>query len=78
MSIIPRHIQIKFTLWIKLVESCGIEKVRNEKNRYRDKALKGQRKGQYSIRLNKAYRVFYEEDKKTNTVKLLEVNKHEY
>ena len=64
--------------WVKSVESCGIEEVRNKGNGYKDKALKGRRKGQYSIRLNRAYRVFYEEDKSTNTIKILEINKHGY
>ena len=75
---IPERIRIKLILWVKSVESCGIEEVRNKRNGYRDETLKGQRKGQYSIRLNRAYRAFYEEDKSTNTIKMLEINKHDY
>ena len=78
LSRIPEHIRRKFMLWVKSVEVCGIEKIRNEENGYCDKVLKGQRKGQYSIRLNKEYRAFYREDKSTNTIKILEVNKHDY
>ena len=78
LSKIPKRIRIKLMFWVNLVEKCGIEEVRNEKNGYHDKALKGQRKGQYSIRLNKSYRAFYKEDKRENTITLLEVNKHDY
>jgi proteic killer suppression protein len=47
---------------------------------YHDEPLKGQRKGQRSIRLTKAYRAIYREehDGKVRLVILEEVNKHEY
>ena len=45
----------------------------------RDEALKGNRKGQYSIRLNIAYRAIYQVQSGAVTfVQVLEVNKHDY
>ena len=53
---------------------------RNKKYRgFHDEVLKGKRKGQHSIRLNRSYKAFYELKKnKTIYVYVLEVNKHEY
>jgi hypothetical protein len=47
---------------------------------YHDEPLKGKRNGQSSIRLSKAYRVFYTEFKYEgiNTISIEEINKHEY
>jgi len=47
---------------------------------YHNEPLKGDRKGQRSVRLNKAYRVIYEETESGNVVLIgvQEVNKHEY
>ena len=47
---------------------------------YHDEPLKGDRKGQRSVRLNKGYRVIYEETESGNLVLIAvqEVNKHEY
>ena len=47
---------------------------------YHDEALRGKRKGQRSIRLNRAYRAIYTIDKSGNInfIEILEVNKHEY
>ena len=47
---------------------------------YHDETLKGERKGQRSVRLNKGYRVIYEETETGNIVLISvpEVNKHEY
>jgi len=46
---------------------------------YYDEPLKGKRKGQRSIRLNKAYRAFYVINKNGMIeFEVIEVNKHEY
>ena len=47
---------------------------------YHDEPLKGDRLGQRSIRLNKAYRAIYiqEKDGAINLIIIEEVNKHEY
>lgn len=76
---IPVHIASKLEYWINAVEKYGIEVVRKVRG-YHDEPLKGDRKGQRSIRLNKAYRAIYIETK-THEVRLIlivEVNKHDY
>ena len=47
---------------------------------FNDESLKGDRKGQRSIRLSKSYRAIYELDKREvlKFLKIVEVNKHEY
>jgi len=61
--------------WITFIEKDGLEKIRQIRG-YRDEALKGERKGQRSSRLNKAYRVIYKED--GTILEIIEVNNHEY
>lgn len=57
----------------------GIDKMRTIPG-FNDEALKGDRRGQRSIRLNKAYRAIYteNEEKEIVIISILEVNKHEY
>lgn len=52
--------------WIHAVGCYGLREVRKIKG-YHDELLKGKRAGQYSIRLNKAYRAIYiiEHDRKS-------------
>ena len=65
--------------WVKTVEIDGIRKTRSLPG-YHDEPLKGDRKGQRSARLNRSYRVIYEETESGNVVliSVQEVNKHEY
>ncbi len=76
---LPDHIVTKLRDWVDAVQRVGVEAVRRSHG-YHDEPLKGMRKGQRSIRLSKAYRVFYKEDKKMNIciITVIEVNKHEY
>ncbi len=62
-----------------VVERVGLVEVR-KLSRYHDEPLKGTRKGQMSIRLNRAYRAIYIEHKdgKIQIVEVIEVSKHEY
>lgn len=57
----------------------GIEEIRKISG-YHDEPLKGKRKGQRSVRLNRAYRVIYLENESITLLEILveEVNKHEY
>ena len=68
-----------FYTWVKSVELDGIRKTRKVAG-YHDERLKGERKGQRSVRLSRSYRVIYEETESGNIVLVgvLEVNKHEY
>ncbi len=76
---IPKRIIEAVLVWIETVEELGIREARKLKG-YHDEPLKGQRKGQRSVRMSRSYRVIYEgdQDKKTVTITVLEVNKHEY
>lgn len=76
---VPFFIRDKLLLWVDAVERLGIQQVRKVPG-FHDEPLKGDRKGQRSIRLNKAYRAIYLEDhrNKVNIISVIEVNKHEY
>lgn len=76
---LPIQIIIKFRGWIEYVELYGIQRARLIKG-FHDEPLKGQRKGQRSIRLNKAYRAIYIElqNNEIQIIKVIEVHKHDY
>ena len=76
---LPDIIARKFRIWVALVEESGIREMRKCKG-FHDEPLKGQRQGQRSVRLNKAYRAIYVEHEtgEVELIEVLEVNKHEY
>lgn len=74
---LPQHVVEKFKMWAKTVNEHGIAEARKCKG-YHDEPLKGDRKGQRSIRLSKSYRAFYIEEKDIIRITVIEVNKHEY
>lgn len=76
---VPFYIARKLEYWVNAVENYGIDAVRKIPG-FHDEPLKGMRKGQRSIRLNKTYRAIYIETK-TEEIQILlitEVNKHDY
>ena len=76
---LPSYIVVKLRSWARDVELYGLKEVRKAPG-YHDEGLKGKRLGQRSIRLSKAYRAIYLEDKNKRQIILtvIEVNKHEY
>jgi proteic killer suppression protein len=76
---LPRHIQEAVVVWASSVEEAGIAKVRKLPG-YHDEPLRGNRIGQRSVRLNKAYRLFYSEsfNSRIITLTVLEINHHDY
>lgn len=76
---LPLQIKEAVFLWAKTVEKIGIHEARKCSG-YHDEPLKGSRSGQRSVRLNRAYRLFYEETNKKIevTILVIEVNKHDY
>lgn len=76
---IPDHISANLFSWVDDVKKNGLEEVRKWPS-YHDEPLKGKRRGQRSIRLNRAYRAIYEIRKGSliEFVKVKEVSKHEY
>ena len=76
---VPREILLSFYAWVDRLDKIGIDETKKIKG-YNDEALRGKRKGQRSVRLNKAYRAIYTIDK-TGEIKILEVlevSKHKY
>lgn len=74
---IPVNLQVKVRFWASEVQRLGINALIGNRA-FRDEALKGKRRGQRSIRLNRAYRLIYEIKQKNVHIHILEVNKHEY
>lgn len=75
---LPKNIAESLYAWVAQVDYLGLLEVRKIKG-YHDEPLKGDRKGQRSIRLNKSYRAIYTENKKViNLITIIEVTKHKY
>lgn len=74
---VPDFIRKKVIFWIFLVENNGLLEVMKSPG-YHDEPLKGERKGQRSVRMNKAYRLIYHVIKNQIHIELLEVHKHDY
>ena len=74
---VPAFIKKKALFWIFLVETSGISEVMKSSG-FHDEGLKGERKGQRSVRLNRAYRLIYYVVQDRVHIELLEVHKHDY
>ena len=76
---VPSWIKDKIESWARLVQRDGVRETRKNKG-YHDEPLKGKRKGQRSIRLSRAWRAIYrqEKDGAINLIIVEEVNKHDY
>jgi proteic killer suppression protein len=76
---LPFFVLDKLNAWARSVEREGLREVRRIPG-YHDEPLKGDRTGQRSIRLTRAYRAIYTESKdgEIEIVIVEEVNKHEY
>lgn len=76
---IPRHIIENLAAWVDDVETRGLEEVRKIPGHH-DEVLKGDRAGQRSIRLSRAYRAIYiiKGHGEIEFVSVEEVSKHEY
>ncbi len=74
---LPAYITSKLLIWAATVECDGIMETRKLSG-YHDELLKGQRTGQRSIRLSKAYRAIYVEHDENIVIEVIEVNKHDY
>ena len=76
---VPVYIVNKLLAWVGRVEKVGVEEVRKIMG-YHDESLRGDRAGQRSIRLSRAYRAIYQvkSSGKIEFISVEEVNKHEY
>jgi proteic killer suppression protein len=74
---VPDFIRKKVIFWVFLVESNGLTEVMKSPG-FHDEPLRGERKGQRSVRMNKAYRLIYRVIHERIQIELLEVHKHDY
>ena len=75
---IPLPIKKKLFTWVAAVEERGVTEVRKTPG-YHDEPLKGNRRGQRSIRLNKQWRAIYRIiDNKIEFILIEEVTPHDY
>ena len=76
---VPFYISDSLDTWVAAVRADGLEQVRKIPG-YHDEPLRGERKGQRSIRLSRSYRAIYQinKDGSAEFVSVEEVNKHEY
>ena len=76
---LPDVVVRKFYAWVSSVQLSGIRETRKSPG-FHDEPLNGQRKGQRSVRLNRAYRAIYieRENGTLEFIEVIEVNKHEY
>lgn len=75
---LPQHIVDNLMIWVAAVEQDGLEETRKAPG-YHDEPLKGDRSGQRSIRLSRAYRAIYAIKKDAvEFVSVEEVSKHDY
>jgi proteic killer suppression protein len=76
---LPKQVLSKLKQWILDVRNDGLRETR-KRSGWHDEPLKGKRFGQRSVRLNRAYRAIYKEERNgTITVAVVEeVNKHDY
>lgn len=74
----PSYIIDAASAWIDSVSEIGLDKT-NELPGYRAHHLKGDRKNERSVSLNRSYRIIYTVEKgEVQIVCLREINKHKY
>jgi proteic killer suppression protein len=72
----PVAIQSKVSAWVLAVETSGLDATRQRPS-FHDEPLQGQRAGQRSVRLNRQWRLIYEE-KTGKLLEIQEVTPHDY
>lgn len=79
LSKVPKDIIRRLQRWIKFVETVGLPGTRKIPG-FHDEPLKGDRRGQRSVRLNKQWRVIYriEVNGDINVVRIEEISPHDY
>ena len=76
---VPSHIANHLDAWVQIVREGGLEEARKVPG-YQDEPLRGERRGQRSIRLSRSYRAIYVIGAEgiLEFVQVEEVSKHEY
>jgi toxin HigB-1 len=75
----PSYIRESFARWFQSLQTMGLHAT-HAKQGYRDEALKGERLGQRSIRLNQQWRVIYRvsDHNEVQIITVEEVTPHDY
>ena len=76
---VPYFIRNKVQIWADMVEKEGLQAVQKVRG-FKDHILKGNRKGQRSVYLNKKWRLIYTVNKEDqiNVILVKEVISHDY
>ncbi|MCJ8276626.1 MAG: hypothetical protein HRT44_00035 [Bdellovibrionales bacterium] len=75
---LPKNIKESFLDWVLFVQYNGLN-VAQKTKRFKDHALKGERKGQRSVYLNKQWRAIYEVNNGILTIIIVkEITPHDY
>ncbi len=77
LSKLPLEVLKRYEKWKDIVRISGPQGLRAIKG-FHDEALKGERQGQRSSRLNQQYRVIYEVSAKEILVYVLDLTAHDY
>ena len=70
---LDKSIRAAYSAWKGIASNHGFRGLRNVKGFHFEK-LKGERKGQYSCRRNRGYRVFFKQFDKNFMIEVLEIN----
>ncbi|MBW1904654.1 MAG: type II toxin-antitoxin system mRNA interferase toxin, RelE/StbE family [Deltaproteobacteria bacterium] len=73
----PRQVRVRYEAWKRIAEQSGPHGLRLIQG-FRDEALRGERKGFRSSRLNRQWRLIYKVQKAQLEIHVVEVNPHEY
>ncbi len=74
---LDKSIRAAYSAWKGIVTNNGLRGLRAVKGLHLEK-LKGKRKGQYTCRLNRGYRVFFKQSDNEFVIEVLEISKHAY
>ena len=76
---LPKPIFTRFHRWVDQINEAGMPIVRKIPGLH-DEPLKGRRSGQRSVRLNRSWRVIYQEfpSGEITIIEIQEITKHEY
>ena len=74
---LPAQVLTKYELWKDIVFRHGPDKL-NEFPGFHDEKLRGDRSGQRSSRLSIQYRVIYVVKRDIVTIRVLDINPHDY
>ena len=74
---LDKSIRAAYSAWKGIVTNHGLRGLRKVKGFHLEK-LKGKRRGQYSCRLNRGYRIFFKQIDNNFMIEVLEISKHAY